>query len=133
DDSRLTRRDAIFGVSEADPLAIALRRDRGGEGAYLDADGALVLPNPVPIGDPHRLDRQRAAWADHDPPLARLDAHDVERLLLSADLDSPALTDGEMHHAAVMAEDSAIEVDDVAGRLGLRSQALHQPGIIAVG
>ena len=45
--------------------------DRRRQRAHLDADLALVLAEPVPVGDAHRRDRQRPARPDDDPPLAR--------------------------------------------------------------
>ena len=57
----------------------------------------------------------------------------VERLLLAADLDPAALADGEMDHAAMPADHPAVAIDDLARRLGFGPNALHQPGIIAVG
>jgi len=81
---------------------------------------ALVLAEPVPVGNAHRRDRQCLTRADDDPRLLRLDTDDVERLLLPTDLDPAALADGKMDHAAVLAEDAAIEIDDVAGGRGLR-------------
>jgi hypothetical protein len=38
-----------------------------------------------------------------------------------------------MHDSAMLAEDSTVEIDDLARRLGLRSKPLHEAGIIAVG
>ena len=62
-----------------------------------------------------------------------LDADDVERLGLAADLDPAALADGEMDDAAMLPEHAAVEVDDVAGGRGLGPQLLDQAGIVAVG
>src|SRR5205085_1868322 len=87
DDRRLARSDAKLGPREAHALAVQARRHRRRERADLDGDMALLLAEPVPALDAHCLDRQRAARADHDPPILGRDPHDVERLLLATDLD----------------------------------------------
>ena len=92
---------SAIGIGEADPLAVADCRNGRRQRAHLDADLALPLAKPVPIGNTHRLDGERAPRPDDDPRPLGLDAHDVERLLLPADLDPAALADGEMDDAAV--------------------------------
>ena len=62
-----------------------------------------------------------------------LDADDVERLGLAADVDAAALADGEVDDAAVLPEHAAVEVNDIAGSRGFGPELLHQAGIIAVG
>src|SRR4051794_12255901 len=132
DDGGLARRYAIFRAIEAHPFAVPDPGNRRGEGAYFDAHVLLVFTQPVPVGDAHSLDCQRPPRPDHDPPALGLDSNDVERLLLAADLDPPSLAHREMDDSAMTAERSAIEIDDVAGRFGLRPQPLHETGIIAV-
>src|SRR4051794_23971587 len=82
-DCRLSWRNAKFGTGEADPIAIQSRRNRRCERANLDADFTVLLAEPVPAADPHRLNRQRAPRPDDDAPLLGLDPNDVERLLLA--------------------------------------------------
>src|SRR5947209_2985999 len=103
DDRRLPRRDAIFDLRKADPLAVQRGGHGSGERAHLDADFALLLADPVPWLDPHRLDGEGRARADDDALPLRLDAHDVQRRLLSADLDPAALPDGEVADATAPA------------------------------
>src|SRR5436305_10798393 len=91
---RLSWCDAILGLVEAHPLAVSRCAHGRRERAYLDADLALGLAKPVPVGDAHCFNRERTPWADHDPRLLRLDPDDIQRLLLTADFDSASLADG---------------------------------------
>src|SRR4051794_10072117 len=77
DDRRLARRHAIFVALEAQPLAVDDRRHRRRERADLRSDLTLILADPVPLLDPHRVYRQRAPWADNQPPSVGLDLDDV--------------------------------------------------------
>src|SRR5690348_2458767 len=93
----------------------------------------LSLAEPVPVGDLHRPDPERAARPDDDSRLLRRDSDHVKRLLLTADLDPAALADREMHHSTMLSQHPPFEVDDVTGRLGLGPEPLHQARIIAIG
>src|SRR4051812_12195197 len=130
---RLAGGHAKLGLGEADPFAVARRGYRRRERADFHADFALILGEPVPVGDTHRLDRKRSARADHDPRLLRIDPDDVQRFLLATDLDSPPLADGEVDDAAMAAEDPAGEIDDLSRRFRFWTHALHQARIIAIG
>src|SRR3954453_17420376 len=132
-DRRLPRRNAIFGLREPRPVASARPRPRGRERAHLDADVALVLADPVPVGDAHRLDRERAARTNDDALLLGLNADDVKRLLLPADFNPAALSDGEVHHAPMPPEHPPVESDDLARSFRLWPNTLDQTGIVAVG
>src|SRR4051794_29731007 len=123
---------AIFRLREAHPFALTRSRYRRRERAHLDADFALFLAEPVPIRDAHRIDRERPAGADDDPRLLGLDAHDIERLALTADVDPPSLPDGEVHNPAMATKHPSRKVDDLARRFGFRPKTLDQRRIIAV-
>src|SRR5690242_4341728 len=56
-DCGLTWSNPIFGRNEADPFVLDHGGHRRGERANLDADFALLLADPVPVADAHRLDR----------------------------------------------------------------------------
>ena len=73
------------------------------QAAHLGFDRDLILGEPVDALDPRRGHRQRRARADHQLALLRIDADDVERLGLAADLDPAALADGEVDDALMAA------------------------------
>ncbi len=93
----------------------------------------MVLAEPVPVLDPHRLDRERAARTDHDSPLLGLDPDHIERFGLAADVDPAPLANGEMDDSAVVAERGSVNIDDLARNVGFGPEPFHQTGIIAVG
>ena len=111
----------MFGLVEADPVAVAGRAHRRRERAHLDLDLGCSSPSQFQSAT-RRARPQGAARPDHDPRLIGLDADDVERLLLTANFDSAPLPNGEMDDAAMPAEHPPDKVDDVAGRLGLGPQ-----------
>ena len=94
---------------------------------------ALILAQPVPIGDAHGFYRQCPTRTDDDPRLLGLDSNDVERLLLSSDLDAAALADGEMDDAVVATKNLAIDVYNLARRLRFGTEPLDEAGIVPVG
>src|SRR3954462_14344177 len=69
EDRRLPWSDAILGLGETHPFAVACARHRRRERPYLHADFALVFGNPVPAADAQGFDGERTAGSDHDPPL----------------------------------------------------------------
>src|SRR4249919_3273814 len=99
----LARRDAKFRVGEAHPFAIARCSNRRRQRSYLHADVALVLAEPVPVGDTHRLDSERMTRSHDDPGLFRLHPNHIQRLLLAADLDPAPLADRKMDDSTVSA------------------------------
>src|SRR3982751_3535615 len=92
----LTRSNPIFCAGEPNPVMVQRSARRWGERAHLHADLGLLLAEPVPIADTHRLDRERAPRPDHDALLLGLDTDNVQRLLLAADFDPAALADREV-------------------------------------
>ena len=121
---RLARRDAIFGIGEAQPRPIPMRRHRRRHRADLGSDRALTLGEPVDPVDAGRSHRQRAARADHEALRRGLDADHIERLGLPADLDPAALADGEMDHALMRAQHGTVQRDDLARRRRFGAQFL---------
>src|SRR5207342_1686326 len=65
--------------------------------------------------------------------LLGFDSNDVERLLLSSDLDAAALADGEMDDAAVATKNLAIDVYNLARRLRFGTEPLDEAGIVPIG
>src|SRR5258708_35484623 len=74
---RLTGSTAMFGLYETDPLAVADSGHGRRQRAHLDGHLALILAEPIPILDLHRIDCQRASRPNDDPRLIRLDADHV--------------------------------------------------------
>src|SRR5438067_11469235 len=94
--SGLSGGDAEFRLGKAHPIAVPGGGNGRSEGAHLHADASLILAEPIPLGDSHRLHGQRTARPHDNLTMLRLDADDVKRFRLAADPDSPALPDGEL-------------------------------------
>src|SRR3546814_10033730 len=86
---------------------------------------------PVDIGKPCRRDRQRRPWADDHPSLACIDAHHIKRFRLTADVDSATLAHREVDEPAMAAKHPPLQVDDLAGVIGFRTELPDNGRIIA--
>ena len=75
--------------------------------------------------------------ADDDLIFRGVDAQDVERVVVivvtAADAETFALADGEMDDAVMLAEDAAIDVDDLAGLLGFGANFFDDLRVVAAG
>ena len=116
EDRRLARRNSIFGRGEDHSFAIPMAGDGPGKAADFGFDVSLIFRKPVDAIDLRGSDCERAARSNDQPALLGLDPHDVERLLLAADLDAAALADGEVDHALMLTQDAACQVNDPARR-----------------
>ena len=96
---RLARRDAIFRAVRTDLVAIDRRAAPAAPASAPSLTSVWSSASQFQSSTRIASHRERAARADHQPPRLRLDAHDIERLGLAADLDPAALADGEMDHS----------------------------------
>ena len=74
---------------------------------------------------------QRLARADDDARPLGVEVHDVERLA-GGDADAAPLADRVAQDAVMAAEHAAVDMDDVAGRGGVRLQLGDDVGILAL-
>ena len=89
-----------------------------------------ALAEPVDLAQPHAARAQRLARTDHDAACCRVEAQHVERMA-GGDAEAASLPDGEVDDAVVAAEHTTVEIDDVAGLGGARSQPLDHVGVAA--
>src|SRR5215470_6733776 len=108
--------------------------------ADLDVDFAMTadrfvdraIAQPVHIAQANAAGPQCFARADHNPAQRRIETHDIERRT-GGNAKPAALTDGKMNNALMAAEYAALEIDDLAGPGGARTQPFDHIGIAAVG
>src|SRR6516162_10392333 len=108
--------------------------------ADLDVDFAMTadrfvdraIAQPVHIAQANAAGPQCFARANHNPAQRRIETHDIERRT-AGNAKPAALTDGKMNNAPMAAEYAALEIDDLAGPGGARTQPFDHIGIAAVG
>src|SRR5206468_5945799 len=110
---RLTRSDPIFGPCKPDPVGLSSCGHSVCQRTNFNTDIALVFAQPIPLSDPHRFHCKRAAGADDDACLIRLDTNDVKRFLLAANVDPAPLPDGEMNNSGMLSKNAALKIDDL--------------------
>src|SRR5262249_49670507 len=97
-------------------------------GAQRMIDG--VLAQPIDLAQAHPAGAQRLARADHDAARGCIEPHDIERMA-GGDAEPAALADGEMDDAGMPAQQTAVEIDDVAGYGGAGLEPLDHLGVAA--
>ena len=114
-------------------MCIRDRRHR----AQLHLDGKAVRRNrlcqPVQRIEVDAPDGQCCPRADHQLVVGGVQADDVERVGLPADLDPAALANGETDQAGVPAKDTAFQIDNIAGAFRFGAKGAHYGAVIAVG
>src|SRR5262249_29689926 len=139
----LARRHAVLAVEKINLHAVGsaaqpgwLRRPGGAHldehlvptGAQRMIDG--VLAQPIDLAQAHPAGAQRLARADHDAARGCIEPHDIERMA-GGDAEPAALADGEMDDAGMPAQQTAVEIDDVAGYGGAGLEPLDHLGVAA--
>ena len=112
-------------------------RHRGLRRAQLDGAGEAGLrqragAQPVDPVECHAGLGQRRPRPDDDAAALGLEPDDIERIA-AADAQTPALADGVAANTVMAPEHGAAEIDDIAGKRGVRPKLVDDGGIIAVG
>src|SRR5438034_736084 len=99
-----------------------------------------VLAQPVDLTQPHAARAQRFARSHDNAARWRIEPNDVKRMT-GSDAKPPALAHRKMDDAAVPAQHSPIEIDDIAGLGGAGFEPLddirvaarrHETDVLAV-
>src|SRR6185312_15962528 len=94
------------------------------------ADGAVerAVADPVDVAQRDPVHPQRLTRPDHDVAAFGVEPQHIKRCT-GGDAEAPPLADGEMNDALMAADDTALEVDDVAGLDGVRPQPADDIGV----
>ena len=88
---------------------------------------------PVGRAESNYLPGEGTTRADDDLGALGVEANNEERLRLAADLETTALTDGEIDDAVMAADHLAVEIDDGAGSQRAGAQLGDEAAVIAIG
>src|SRR5262249_57003355 len=85
----------------------------------------------VYVGGPNATGPKRFARADQSAARRRVETYDIE-WGTGGDAKPPPLTDSEVNNAVMAAEHAAVQIDDLAGSGGARTQPFDHIGITTV-
>jgi len=136
-----------LGLVEDDARPFDPRRHRRHCRAHLDGHAmrlvrGLHVPEPIHVVQRKCRHRQGGARTDDDAGRLGIDADDIKRRRIAADVQPAALADGKIDDPVMAAEDAAVEVDDIAGldRAGTEPgdqrrivPGRHEADVLAVG
>src|SRR5215472_4527026 len=139
----LSGRHAVFTLDQLDFKTIGVAAEPSGlwgaRRADLDMDFGMIadrfldcaIAEPVYVAEPNATGPQRFARADQYAARRRVETYDIE-WGTGGDAKPPPLTDSEVNNAVMAAEHAAIQIDDLAGSGGARTQPFDHIGITAV-
>src|SRR5262252_2897413 len=143
EDAGLSGGNAVFTADQFDFKSIGTAVQPGSlwraRRADLDVDFAMTadrfvdraIAQPVHIAQANAAGPQCFARADHNPARRRVETHDIERRT-GRDTKPAPLADSETNNAVMAAEHAALEIDNLAGPGGARTQPFDHIGIAAV-
>ena len=132
EDASLTRRHAAFSLDELNLAHGAEQRRRGrtrrphpgrNRQSFGGQVGERALANPIDVAQPEPRNGERGTRTDNHPGVGRIQGDHVERLG-RCNADPTSLANRIVNHAAMPSENTAVDMDDLAGNGGARHQAL---------